>query len=238
MYVYNLININLLFQLSELIHWKSGGSPADWGLVIFFPFSPFRTIRSPTEVRRFSASRWLHRTFTGLGPDRQRNLVKSDGIHWKSDGLSAGSVGIGRVRWKSVGIRRKRGGSVKYTPICNLVVCKSCTRTVFLTWQQVAIFKEPPISLNGSLTCPRCKMVHSPFEWHPTCGIHRWKLMQLYSCVLWKRLAHRLAGRSLSIWVSYRNECVCGMMLLSCFLPLMLCLHRFFFFCLGFPCCS
>jgi len=81
---------------------KSNGSPSDW------------LVR---PVRRFSASRWLHRTFTGLGLDRQRNLVKSDGIHWKSDGLSAGSVGIGRVRWKSVGIRRKRGGSVKYTVI-------------------------------------------------------------------------------------------------------------------------
>ena len=79
---------------------KSNRSPSDW------PVRP---------VRRFSASRWLHRTFTGLGPDRQRNLVKSDGIHWKSDRLSAGSVGIGRVQWKSVGIRRKRGGSVKYT---------------------------------------------------------------------------------------------------------------------------
>jgi len=96
------MNINLLFQLSELIHWKSGGSPADWGLVIFFPFSPFRTIRSPTEVQRKSVglaspasptifcfkvtSPDFHRTWTGqaaeFGQVRQNPLEVRQTVRW------------------------------------------------------------------------------------------------------------------------------------------------------------
>ena len=88
MYVYNLININLLFQLSELIHWKSGGSPVDWGLVIFFPFSLFRTIRSPTEVQRKSNDFLLQGDFTGLSPDLDRTGSRI----WSSPMESIGSL--------------------------------------------------------------------------------------------------------------------------------------------------
>ena len=103
---------------------KSIESPSEvrqtWHLAHSVYFLPLR----PSEVRRTSsglvspASPMLF-CFTGLSPDLDRT---SSGI-WSSltesigspTDCSAESIGIGWVRWKSIGIRRKRGGSVKYT---------------------------------------------------------------------------------------------------------------------------
>jgi hypothetical protein len=64
----------------------------DWGLVIFFLFSAFRTIGSPTEVRRTGQSGQsddflLQGDFTRLSPDLDRT---SSGI-WSSPTDSVGS---------------------------------------------------------------------------------------------------------------------------------------------------
>jgi len=85
--------------------------------VLFLPLRPSEVRRtsgglvSPTN---FSASRWLHRTGTGLGRTSS-GLGQFRRIRRSSDGLS----GWVRRNWlgpsKSVALRRKTRGSVKYT---------------------------------------------------------------------------------------------------------------------------
>jgi len=47
------------------------------------------SLASPTIFCFKVTSPDFHPTFTGLGLDKQRNLVQSNGFRWKSDGLSS-----------------------------------------------------------------------------------------------------------------------------------------------------
>ena len=61
--------------------------------------------------------------FTGLGPDKQQNLVKSDGIRWKSDGLFSwvcwNWLGPVKVHWNP----SEKGGECKVHDYSNQQLC-------------------------------------------------------------------------------------------------------------------
>ena len=95
----------------------------DWALVIFCLF--FRTTGSPTEVwskkvQQTGQDAFLlqdHSTGLGLDLDWTHSRIWSsliDSIGSPMD-CPAGSIGIGWVWSKSIGIHWKMGGSVKYT---------------------------------------------------------------------------------------------------------------------------
>ena len=119
----------LLYLFCLEIHRKSVGIPSEvrWTenltSMTGFCLCPLEIQRKssgrPTDteswpVQPFLASKWFEWTFTGLWPDYQWNPVMSNGLWWTSDGLSAESIGNGRVWRKSDGICWTSSGSVKY----------------------------------------------------------------------------------------------------------------------------
>src|SRR6266700_2819400 len=103
------------------VHWKSVGHPSDLTLNTLWLFSASKTVGSPTDVRRTGQSDTflLQDDFTGLGPDWGRTSsglwsIPTESIGRPTD-CPAESIRIGWVRSKSVGLRRKTRGSVKYT---------------------------------------------------------------------------------------------------------------------------